>query len=69
MEAVCTKLGHETLGWRTLPTDNRSLGKSAVDTEPVVEQWFITARGSLKVEADQQVRRCRGSGCSCVAAT
>lgn len=34
--------GHEILGWRPVPTDNSELGKGALDTQPIIEQFFIT---------------------------
>uniref|UniRef100_A0A7R9Z740 glutamate synthase (ferredoxin) n=1 Tax=Chlamydomonas euryale TaxID=1486919 RepID=A0A7R9Z740_9CHLO len=48
IEKAVQKLGHDILTWRKVPTDNRRLGASAVRTEPVVEQLFISAHGSLK---------------------
>ena len=55
MEAVAAELGHEVLAWRSVPTDNRSLGASAVKVEPVIEQWIVSAAGAkhrqLEVEA------------------
>jgi glutamate synthase (NADPH/NADH) len=56
MENVAQQLGHETLAWRVVPTDNTDLGQSALNTEPIIEQWFITAHGKLdKLETEQQV--------------
>ncbi len=56
VEAVGSQLGHVTLTWRPVPTNNRSLGKSALQTEPVIEQWFITATGNhAALETEQQV--------------
>lgn len=69
MERVAAKLGHDSFTWRTVPTDNASLGASAVAVEPRVEQWFISARGiKEQLDTEQQVRRpagtclARGSG-------
>lgn len=61
MDAIAAELGHEVLAWRAVPTDNRSLGASAVKVEPVVEQWFVAARGAKNrhLDAEAQVR---GSG-------
>lgn len=57
VEVVASQLGHVTLTWRPVPTNNRSLGKSALQTEPVIEQWFITARGNhAALETEQQVK-------------
>lgn len=56
MERVAAKLGHDSLTWRTVPTSNKSLGKSAVAVEPRVEQWFLSARGVRdNLDTEQQV--------------
>ncbi|XP_039120689.1 LOW QUALITY PROTEIN: glutamate synthase 1 [NADH], chloroplastic [Dioscorea cayenensis subsp. rotundata] len=47
---VAESLGHVVLGWRHVPTDNTGLGKSALETEPVIEQVFLTI--SLRSNAD-----------------
>ena len=39
---VATDLGHEVLGWRKVPTDPTDVGPSALATQPVVEQLFLT---------------------------
>jgi glutamate synthase domain-containing protein 2/glutamate synthase domain-containing protein 1/glutamate synthase domain-containing protein 3 len=49
-EKVCREEGLEFLGWRSVPTDNRSIGGTAREVEPVVQQAFI-ARGK-KVSRD-----------------
>ncbi|KIZ01899.1 glutamate synthase (NADPH/NADH) [Monoraphidium neglectum] len=54
MEAVAADLGHEVLAWRSVPTDNRSLGASAVKVEPAVEQWFVTADGAKHRQLDAE---------------
>ena len=45
---VAESLGHSVLGWRSVPTDNTGLGKSAVLTEPVIEQVFLTPSPQLR---------------------
>ncbi|WIA23003.1 hypothetical protein OEZ85_001356 [Tetradesmus obliquus] len=56
MERVAAKLGHDSFTWRTVPTNNRSLGKSAVAVEPIVEQWFLSARGIKEaLDTEQQL--------------
>nr|GEW31813.1 glutamate synthase 1 [NADH], chloroplastic isoform X1 [Tanacetum cinerariifolium] len=52
---VAESLGHTVLGWRTIPTDNSSLGKSALQTEPVIEQVFLTATARSKADFEQQM--------------
>lgn len=55
---VAESLGHTVLGWRVVPTDNTGLGKSAVLTEPVVEQVFLTPSPRSKVDIESQVNSC-----------
>lgn len=38
-----------------MPTDNAGLGNSALQTEPVVEQVFLTRSPRSKVDFEQQV--------------
>ncbi|KAI7755270.1 hypothetical protein M8C21_002415, partial [Ambrosia artemisiifolia] len=52
---VAESLGHTVLGWRTVPTDNSSLGKSALQTEPVIEQVFLTPTARSKVDFERQM--------------
>ena len=49
----------QVLGWRRVPTDHSLLGESAVRTEPIIEQVFITratSEAALKLRLEQQVR-------------
>ncbi|MZP30700.1 glutamate synthase large subunit [Heliobacterium undosum] len=48
--------GQSLLGWRTVPTDNSSLGDEAKSTEPFVRQVFIGASDAVKAQlaADPQ---------------
>ncbi|HVU27232.1 MAG TPA: glutamate synthase large subunit [Verrucomicrobiae bacterium] len=43
--------GQTVLGWRDVPTDNSSLGKTAVAAEPFMEQVFVGRNPNLKDEA------------------
>ncbi|XP_015878225.2 glutamate synthase [NADH], amyloplastic isoform X1 [Ziziphus jujuba] len=52
---VAESLGHTVLGWRVVPTDNTGLGKSALLTEPVVEQVFLTPSPRSKVDIESQM--------------
>ncbi|MCB8921808.1 MAG: glutamate synthase large subunit [Ardenticatenaceae bacterium] len=45
----------QVLGWRTVPTDNRTLGRAARDSEPVVRQVFIRRSPSLDDVAFERV--------------
>jgi len=40
-ERLCREEGQEFLGWRTVPTDNRSIGATAREVEPTVRQAFV----------------------------
>eukprot|EP00850_Spirogloea_muscicola_P024857 SM001644S02447 [mRNA] locus=s1644:39:1629:- [translate_table: standard] len=48
-------LGHKVLGWRRVKTNNADLGKAALDTEPVVEQVYVTSSSQSKLEFEQQM--------------
>ncbi|KAL6848634.1 hypothetical protein ACP4OV_021217 [Aristida adscensionis] len=48
-------LGHVVLGWRRVPTDNSDLGQSALDTEPVIEQVFVSKSSRSKADFEQQM--------------
>ncbi|KAA8533609.1 hypothetical protein F0562_030957 [Nyssa sinensis] len=52
---VAESLGHTVLGWRSVSTDNSGLGKSALQTEPVVEQVFLTPTTRSKADFEQQM--------------
>ncbi|MQL72876.1 hypothetical protein Taro_005221 [Colocasia esculenta] len=52
---VAESLGHVVLGWRSVPTDNTGLGKSALQTEPVIEQVFLTPSPRSKADFEQQM--------------
>ncbi|KAF5191488.1 Glutamate synthase [NADH], amyloplastic [Thalictrum thalictroides] len=52
---VAESLGHAVLGWRSVPTENAGLGNSALQTEPVVEQVFLTRSRTSKADFEQQM--------------
>lgn len=52
---VAESLGHTVLGWRSVPTDNSDLGNAALQTEPVIEQVFLTPTPRSKADFEQQV--------------
>lgn len=52
---VAEALGHTVLGWRRIKTDNSDLGKSAIQTEPVIEQVFLTSSTLSKIDFESQV--------------
>ena len=51
-------LGHTVLGWRKVPTDGNGVGPSALKTEPVIEQLFLSNSSQStygKTDVEQQV--------------
>ncbi|OMO88406.1 hypothetical protein CCACVL1_08410 [Corchorus capsularis] len=52
---VAESLGHRVLGWRSVPTDNSGLGNAALQTEPVIEQVFLTPTPRSKADLEQQM--------------
>lgn len=52
---VAESLGHTVLGWRPVPTDNSGLGLSTLQTEPVIEQVFLTPTPRSEADFEQQV--------------
>jgi glutamate synthase domain-containing protein 2/glutamate synthase domain-containing protein 1/glutamate synthase domain-containing protein 3 len=52
VEAIIRKEGQQFLGWRTLPTDNSSLGDSAKSAEPFVRQVFIGQSADVQSNLD-----------------
>ncbi|KAI5568378.1 hypothetical protein BDE02_12G011500 [Populus trichocarpa] len=52
---VAESLGHTVLGWRPVPTDNSALGNAALQTEPVIEQVFLTATPRSKADFEKQM--------------
>jgi glutamate synthase (NADPH/NADH) len=58
-------LGLEILGWRAMPTDNIELGKSALASEPHIEQVFVGNTRSLAPDDfDRELLRLRKLACS-----
>ncbi|CAH8389411.1 unnamed protein product [Eruca vesicaria subsp. sativa] len=52
---VAESLGHSVIGWRPVPTDNSGLGKSALQTEPIIEQVFLTPTTKSQADLEQQM--------------
>ena len=54
---IVAKENMKLLGWRPVPLDNSDIGKTARETEPVIEQVFISQGDhySVKTEAEQLV--------------
>ncbi|PWZ15586.1 Glutamate synthase 1 [NADH], chloroplastic [Zea mays] len=52
---VAESLGHVIFGWRLVPSDNSDLGDSALETESVIEQVFVTKSSRSESEFEQQL--------------
>jgi glutamate synthase (NADPH) large chain len=56
LERAVAEAGQKVLGWRTVPTDSRGLGASAVRSQPLIRQVFV-ARGDQVPDAATFERR------------
>ncbi len=56
LEQTIVDEGQTLLGWRDVPVDNSSLGKSVQDVEPVIRQLFI-GRGAQTADQDAFERK------------
>ncbi len=52
LNAIIAAEGQQLLGWRTVPTQNRSLGNGAKSGEPVMRQVFIGCNEETLVKSD-----------------
>ncbi|MEA5464391.1 glutamate synthase large subunit [Leptothoe sp. PORK10 BA2] len=51
-ESVAAQMGQKVLGWRDVPTDNSSLGATAQNSEPFMQQVFIERAADLADDLD-----------------
>ena len=51
-EEIVAEEGQELLGWRTVPTDGSTLGKTSKSVEPVVRQVFIKRNADIIDDMD-----------------
>jgi glutamate synthase domain-containing protein 1 len=51
-ERIIHEQGQTFLGWRTIPTDNSSLGKTAISCEPFMRHIFIGRNPEIKDDMD-----------------
>jgi glutamate synthase (NADPH/NADH) large chain len=49
-EKITKEEGQSVLGWRPVPVDDSDIGKSARDSEPVIEQIFVAKDKKIKEE-------------------
>ncbi len=52
VEQVVADEGQQFLGWRTVPTNNSTLGQTARSVEPVMRQCFIKRSANLATDLD-----------------
>jgi len=52
LEDIIKEEGQHLLGWRTVPTDDSTLGKTAKSCEPFVRQVFIERNSKIKDDMD-----------------
>lgn len=48
VETIVQEENQSVIGWRTVPTDDKKLGESALAVKPYVRQLFIGMNDSLK---------------------
>lgn len=48
-------LGHVLLRWHPVLIDSSDLGDSALETEPIIEQFFVTKSSRSDAEFEQHV--------------
>ena len=56
LKRVLDELGLELLGWREVPTDNSTLGASAVASEPIIVQMVVRRPVSCHTQDDFERR-------------
>ncbi|QSG15604.1 glutamate synthase large subunit [Halapricum desulfuricans] len=60
IETAADGEGFDVVAWRSVPTDNSSLGETAVETEPDIEQFFVEPqddRSPEELDSDLYVLR------------
>ena len=50
-EEIVAEEGQEVLGWRDVPRDSSSIGPTALDSEPIMQQIFVAAGEGVTSEA------------------
>jgi glutamate synthase (NADPH/NADH) large chain len=56
LRRILDELGLELLGWREVPTDNSTLGATAISGEPIIRQMFIRRPVSCRTQDDFERR-------------
>lgn len=47
IETICKQEGFDLIDWRDVPTNNGGLGKTALDSEPLTQQFFVRPKRPL----------------------
>jgi glutamate synthase (ferredoxin) len=47
LERAVVETGHKVLGWRSVPTDSGNLGETAVKSQPLIRQIFVSRPADL----------------------
>jgi len=58
LEAVTAEEGQKFLGWRDVPTDNATLGESAIAAQPFIRQFFIGRGDNITDDAHFERKLC-----------
>ena len=58
LEKAAAMLGQEVLGWRTVPVNATGLGKTALDSRPLIRQVFIRRASDLITIEDFERKLC-----------
>jgi glutamate synthase (NADPH/NADH) large chain len=58
-ERVCREEGLQTLGWRDVPLDIRSIGTAARESKPNIRQLFVAARGEQGAALERRLYMAR----------
>jgi glutamate synthase domain-containing protein 2/glutamate synthase domain-containing protein 1/glutamate synthase domain-containing protein 3 len=56
LEGFIRKQGQKILGWRSVPVDSSDIGKTARESQPVMEQVFIRRNKKIKEQLDFERR-------------
>ncbi|OAA90394.1 glutamate synthase large subunit [Clostridium ljungdahlii] len=55
LERAAEEEGQKILGWRDVPTDNRSIGETAKGTEPIIRQIFIGKNAQNQTDFERKL--------------
>ena len=58
LETVTAEEGQRFLGWREVPTDNATLGETAIAAQPVIRQFFVERGADIMDDAHFERKLC-----------